>query len=402
MDAGVKFARAHPSQFEFRAVALQPFEAVMLARQYPSHFHVEHLERSAPCGMKAISSGSSPHLNPPVREPVACDAGFLKQDLRIGFHPVSPTECCAATPLEIQCQRNRVLEATGFAQSSFLCPFHIMKSFRSFTLAANLLASASAATLYTDSGAFLNSSTWSGAPAGAAFTENFAASGGLHNFTGSEQFSSNSYTYGSGSLQNTVTYARTDSGDIYVDTTNESGGFLSFDNPGTLPSSSKYLYVPANGGGDGITISFSQPITAFGFRIGDFGDPSGDVTANKWSSLVINSRNALNSSITNLVYAPFVDVSKGTGGNNIFDTLYLDDLYVDPKVIIGDKRWFFMGWTFDSPINRIQLHQGNGNNDSWGVDTVSFVTVPEPSAAALSALGVGVLIRRRRVREAAA
>lgn len=268
-----------------------------------------------------------------------------------------------------------------------------MKTLHFIPLAASLVASASAATLYTDSAEFLSSSTWTGAPAGAAFTENFVASGGLHNFTGNEEFASSSYTYGSGSFENTATFARTDSGNILVDTSNESGGFRSFDNPGT----SKYLYVPANGGGEGITISFSQPITAFGFRIGDFGDPSGDPSENKWSSLRIRSRDALNSSFTGLIYESFVDVSKNTG-DNIFNVLYLQN---DESVIIGDKNWFYMGWTFESPINQIGLYQDQPNNDSWGVDTVSFVTVPEPSTAMLCALGVGALIRRRRVSHAA-
>lgn len=243
-----------------------------------------------------------------------------------------------------------------------------MKTLHFIPLAASLVASASAATLYTDSAAFLSSSTWTGAPAGAAFTENFVASGGLHNFTGNEEFASSSYTYGSGSFENTATFARTDSGNILVDTSNESGGFLSFDNPGN----SKYLYVPANGGGEGITISFSQPITAFGFRIGDFGDPS----SGSASLLSIISRDALDPQVTSQLA-----------------------LSISPTT--GDKAWTFVGWTFESPIDQISLSQPTNNNDSWGVDTVSFVTVPEPSTAVLCALGVGALIRRRRVSHAA-
>jgi hypothetical protein len=260
-----------------------------------------------------------------------------------------------------------------------------MKAFNSILMTALFTASAQAGTvLYTDSTAFFSSPTWTGAIAGSAVTENFVASGGLHNFTGNEEFSSNSYTYGSGSQQNAVTFARTDVGNILVDTSNESGGFLSSDSPG----SSKYLYVPANGGGDAIDITFSQPISSFGFRIGDFGDPSLG-----WSSLRIRSRDALNSSFTDLVFEQYVNVFN-TNGDNTFNALNLPN---DESVITGDKSWFFIGWTFESPINQISLLQeDDDSNDSWGVDTVSFTTVPEPSAALLGVFGVLTLLRRRR------
>ncbi|MFZ9933746.1 MAG: hypothetical protein ACO3G9_11200 [Chthoniobacterales bacterium] len=253
-----------------------------------------------------------------------------------------------------------------------------------------LPAAASAATLYTSSTAFFSSTTWTGAPAGAAVTENFVASGGLYNFTGNEEFTSSSYTYGApGSYTNTVTYARTDGAKILVDTSNEQGSFLSFDNP----NSSKYLYVPANGGGERITISFSQPVSSFAFRIGDFGDPSGDPSENKYSSLYITSRNAQSAAYTLLVYEPYVDVSKNDGDNN-FNTL---NLPAGQSVIIGDDAWFFMGWTFDTPVDQILLDQQKSNNDSWGVDTVSFTTVPEPGAALLGGLGMLLMLRRRRI-----
>ena len=264
-----------------------------------------------------------------------------------------------------------------------------MKAFHLVLLTASFGTSAPAATwLYTDSTAFFNSSTWIGASAGSAVTENFVASGGVHNFTGNEQFNSNSYTYGSGSQQNTITYTR-DAGDIFVDTTNESGGFRSFDNPG----SSKYLYMTAN---SEIGITFAQPITSFGFRLGDFGDPS----ASDWSYLrIVTGEGNL------LVRADDVSVNR-SGGSNIGNSVDLNisqahlgtpDVFSagSTSIIIGDKSWAFMGWTFDSPINKINIGVGS-YTDNWGVDTVSFTTVPEPGAALLGGLGMLTLLRRRR------
>jgi MYXO-CTERM domain-containing protein len=264
-----------------------------------------------------------------------------------------------------------------------------MKAFHLVLLTASFGTSAPAATwLYTDSTAFFNSSTWIGASAGSAVTENFVASGGVHNFTGNEQFNSNSYTYGSGSQQNTITYTR-DAGDIFVDTTNESGGFRSFDDPG----SSKYLYMTAN---SRVDITFAQPITSFGFRLGDFGDPS----VNDWSYVRVGTGEA-----NLLVRAEGVNVNRsgGTNNGNSVD-LNLSQAYLgtpnyfsegSTSIIIGDKSWAFMGWTFDSPINKISISVGS-YTDNWGVDTVSFTTVPEPGAALLGGLGMLTLLRRRR------
>jgi hypothetical protein len=239
-----------------------------------------------------------------------------------------------------------------------------MKAFNSILMTALFSASAQAATVsYTISTEFFSSATWTGALAGSVVTENFVASGGLHNFTGNEEFSSNSYTYGSGSQQNAVTFARTDVGNITVDTSNESSGFRSSDSPG----SSKYLYIPANGGGEGITFSFSQPINSFSFRLGDWGDPSSG-GASSWSA---SSRDALNPLLTTQLALSIPSSS-------------------------GDKRWTFQGWTFESPIDQISFSQLTNNDDSWGIDTVSFSTVPEPSVALLGVFGMLTLLRRRR------
>jgi MYXO-CTERM domain-containing protein len=269
-------------------------------------------------------------------------------------------------------------------------PIHPMKAFPLVLLTASFGTSAPAATwLYTDSTAFFNSSTWTGASAGSAVTENFVASGGVHNFTGNEQFNSNSYTYGSGSQQNTVTYTRSSGGDIFVDTTNEQGGFLSFDNPG----SSKYLYMGPN---SEVRITFAQPITSFGFRLGDFGDPG----PNDWSLLRVRTDGS-----KLLAEAYPVNVNRSGGSNNGNSvTLNLSEAFLgtpdvfsagSTSIIIGDKSWAFMGWTFDSPINEISI-VGGSNTDSWGIDTVSFTTVPEPGAALLGGLGMLTLLRRRR------
>jgi len=276
-----------------------------------------------------------------------------------------------------------------------------MKAFNSILMTALFTASAQAGTvLYTDSTAFFSSPAWTGAIAGSAVTENFVASGGVHNFTGDEQFNSRSYTYGSGSQQNTVTYSRPYGGNILVDTSNESGGFLSFDNAGT----SKYLYMPAGSGRDVLQITFSQPISSFGFRLGDFGDGGGG-----WSSLEIASAPSATpqtGSFDWLVYQELVDVARNDGDNN-FNSLNLNlsqgrlgtpnySSAGSTNIIIGDKTWAFMAWTFDSPINTMYIMESKSATDNWGIDTVSFTTVPEPSAALLGVFGVLTLLRRRR------
>jgi MYXO-CTERM domain-containing protein len=274
-----------------------------------------------------------------------------------------------------------------------------MKASHLILLVSSFSASASAATwLYTDSTAFFNSSTWTGAAAGSAVTENFVASGGVHNFTGNEQFNSNSYIYGTGTQQNTVTYTRSAGRDILVDTTNELGGFRSFDAPG----SSKYLYVPASGQGDMVTITFSEPISSFGFRLGDFGDSTG--VGNHWSDLRISAANSQTSTNQYLAYQMYVDVATNTGSNiynslNLLNTFSAENYFSagSSTIIIGDKNWAFMGWTFDTPVNSITIDQFYvGSNDSWGIDTVSFTTVPEPGAVLLGGVGLLTLLRRRR------
>jgi MYXO-CTERM domain-containing protein len=106
-----------------------------------------------------------------------------------------------------------------------------------------------------------------------------------------------------------------------------------------------------------------------------------------------------------LVSQPFVDVARSDGDNNL-NTLNLDisEGYLgtpnyssegSTSIIIGDKSWAFMGWTFDSPIDYILINVGSAT-DSWGIDTVSFTTVPEPGAALLGGLGMLTLLRRRR------
>jgi MYXO-CTERM domain-containing protein len=271
-----------------------------------------------------------------------------------------------------------------------------MKAFHLILMAALFSASAQAGTvLYTDSTAFFSSPTWTGAIAGSAVTENFVASGGLHNFTGNEQFNSRSYTYGSGSQQNTVTFARDMGADIFVDTSNESGGFRSFDSPG----SSKYLYVLAN---SAIYITFSQSISSFAFRLGDFGDAN----ANDWCGLRIDAANTQMGSNNGLIYEPAVNVNR-SGGTNIGNSVNLNlsqSYQMDTpnyssagstSITIGDKSWAFLAWTFDSPIDKMTIINAS-YSDNWGVDTVSFTTVPEPGAALLGVFGMLTLLRRRR------
>lgn len=279
-----------------------------------------------------------------------------------------------------------------------------MKTFRIISLTALLSASLPAATFFTDPTAFFASAGWTGAPAGTAFTENFVASGGLYNFTGNEEFVSNSYTYGAEPYENTLTYARLDGAKLTVDTSNQTGALLSFDDP----NSSKYLYVPANGNGEAVRFSFSQPVSSFGLRIGDLGDPTGDPTANIWTHLWISARDAQSATSKTLASQSYINVlrdaspldtaviplSVGTGV-----TLGDDQA---PNVTLGDGTWFFVGWTFDSPVDEITVNQTSPNNDSWGIDTVSFTTavsaVPEPgsSLAILALLGGGLAFFRSR------
>ena len=249
-----------------------------------------------------------------------------------------------------------------------------------FCLFSVLVSTASAQTFYANETAFFNSSVWTSAPSGANFTENFVSSGGLYNFTGNESFTSQSYAYGSGSLLNNVTFSRVDTaGGIFVDTSNELGAFLSFDAPG----SSKYLFLPASptpnaSGASDLVISFSKGINAFAFRIGDLFDSDG---SNRYFS--IGATGPSNS-------YTLVNLNSGTGS----------PLTVAGNAITtGNGLWSYFGWTFDAPVTRIQLNSGMmGGTDNIGVDTISFSTVPEPSALSLLAVGLGglAILRRRR------
>ena len=221
----------------------------------------------------------------------------------------------------------------------------------------------------TSSTNFFNSSTWSNAPTGANFTENFVASGGIYNFTGNESFRSQTFSYGSGSLLNAMTVARTDgtTPQIAVDTSNS--GFSSFDAAG----SSKYLWITHSGGQSAIKFSFSQAINAFAMRMGDYGDGS----------------------------SQFMDfnVSAGTNGSLMYYSATSktpSDFQTYYGLTFGNMLWTFVGWTFPTPVTEISF--SNNRDDNWGIDTVSFSTVPEPSAGALLLLGIGGLMALRRVR----
>jgi len=246
----------------------------------------------------------------------------------------------------------------------------ILPAYCLFTI---LVSAASAQTFYANDTAFFNSSVWTSAPSGANFTENFVASGGLYNFTGNESFTSQSYAYGSGSLLNNVTFSRVaTAGGIFVDTSNESGAFRSFDAPG----SSKYLFLPAStdpnpSGATDVTISFSKGINAFAFRVGDLFDSDG---GNKYLSI-----NATGSSGT----VSLINLYTSTGS----------PLTVAGNTITtGNGLWSYFGWTFDAPVTQIKLNSGFMNStDNIGVDTISFSTVPEPSALSLLGIGLGGL-----------
>lgn len=290
----------------------------------------------------------------------------------------------------------------------------LMKTLQSLLFSAAFTAFGSAATtIYLQPTDFFNSSAWSNAASGAVFTENFVASGGLHNFTGNEQFTSNAYTYGSGELANTMTVSRQDGvffpnnnpqdtqGLILVDTSNEAGGFLSYDSPG----SSKYLYMPSNYLGETMTISFSKPISAFAFRLGDFGDPGLSGGVKLYSGLEITSRNtAVAGSLDTLVWDNHVRVSDLGARLNLYESTGVAGY---TPVTIGDDQWAFLSWTFDSPVNEIKISNFQSSDDSWGVDTISFATttavvnqtsaVPEPAAviALTGLLGSAAFLRRR-------
>jgi len=64
--------------------------------------------------------------------------------------------------------------------------------------------------------------------------------------------------------------------------------------------------------------------------------------------------------------------------------------------VFGNVKWTFLGWTFDTPISEFVIGSDYGD-DNWAIDTVSFSTVPEPSAFSLLAVGLsGLAIMRRR------
>jgi hypothetical protein len=223
---------------------------------------------------------------------------------------------------------------------------------------------------FTNSTNFFNSTGWTSAPSGANFTENFVASGGVYNFTGNESFRSQTFSYGSGGLSNAMTIQRTDgasSNIIAVDTSN--GSFNSFDAPG----SSKYLWTTHSNGKSEIKFSFSQGINAFSLRMGDFADALGT------TSLYMSTKDT-NGSLVGYSYA--------TQSLSGFEQM---------GFVFGNVKWTFLGWTFDTPISEFVIGSDWGD-DNWAIDTVSFSTVPEPSALSLLAVGLGGLaaIRRRR------
>ena len=214
---------------------------------------------------------------------------------------------------------------------------------------------------------FFGSSTWSNAPSGANFTENFVSSGGLRNFTNTMSFRTNSFAYGSGSLLNTMTIERTDGTTRQIAVNTSDSGFYSFDAPG----SSNYLWLAHVNWQSEIQFSFSQPINAFAMRMGDYGDGSSQFVD-------FNVSASLNGS---LMYW-----SGASETLSEFQTYY--------GLNFGNMLWTFVGWTFPTPVTEIWF--SNNRDDNWAVDTVSFSTVPEPSALSLLVVGLGGLAVMRR------
>jgi len=217
---------------------------------------------------------------------------------------------------------------------------------------------------------FFGSSTWSNAPTGANFTENFVSSGGLRNFTNTMSFRTNSFAYGSGSLLNTMTIERTDGTTRQIAVNTSDSGFNSFDAPG----SSNYLWLAHVSSQSAIKFSFSQPINAFAMRMGDYGDSS----------------------------SQFIDFlpSAGSNGSLMYwggETKTQSEFQTYFGLNFGNMLWTFVGWTFPTPVTEIYF--SNNRDDNWAVDTVSFSTVPEPSALSLLAIGLGgmAVLRRRKI-----
>jgi hypothetical protein len=135
-------------------------------------------------------------------------------------------------------------------------------------------------------------------------------------------------------------------------------------------SGAKYFLTLGDSGTTQLTITFTQPIRAFGSSISDLGD---------WGT---NSTNSTHQWVTN----------RGE----------IYDLVRDKPYSHENGNASFMGFTTSNPFTSISLIYptsalGTGlGADGIGIDDINFAVVPEPASMTAIAVGIVALLRRRK------
>lgn len=135
-------------------------------------------------------------------------------------------------------------------------------------------------------------------------------------------------------------------------------------------SGTKYFLTLGDSGTTQLTITFTQPIRAFGSSISDLGD---------WGA---NTSNSTHQWVTN----------RGE----------IYDLVRDKPYSHENGNASFMGFTTSNPFTSISLIYptsavGTGlGADGIGIDDINFAVVPEPASMTAIAVGIVALLRRRK------